>query len=88
MNGARPEQSVAEAKQRAAALEIVRREALRSGRTLRGVLSVIWMSNPPTQPERRLLAAIHVLKVLHAIMPQPCRTVAEWAQRHCPLSGE
>ena len=71
-----------EARQRAAALEIVGREAERSGRSLRGVLSVVRVSEPPTQSEQRLLAAIRVLKVPHTIMPQPCVNMAEWKQRY------
>ena len=76
------EQSTAEAEQRAAALEIARREAHRSGRTVRGVLSLIRVSDPPTQAELRLLAASRILRMPHAIMPRPCQTVAEWMQRY------
>ena len=76
------EQSTAEAEQRAAALEIARREALRSGRTVRGVLSLIRVSDPPTPAEQLLLAASRILRIPHAIMPQPCQSVAEWMQRY------
>jgi hypothetical protein len=65
----------------AAALEIVRREALRSGRPVRSVLSLIRLSDPPTQREQLLLAAVRLLKSPHAIMPQPC-TLQEWLARY------
>lgn len=68
--------------QQAAALEVVRREAIRSGRSLRGVLSLVRISEPPTQSERLLLAAVGLLKSPHAIMPQPCSTVDEWLRRY------
>jgi hypothetical protein len=76
------EPSTASADQLAAALEVVRRDALRSGRTPRAVLSLIRLSNPPTQSERLLLAAVRLLRSPHAIMPHPCRTVGEWTQRY------
>jgi len=64
------------------ALEIVRREAVRSGRTVRGVLSLIRLSEPPTPQERLLLAALHTLRSPHAIMPHPCKTMEEWRERY------
>jgi hypothetical protein len=73
-----------DAKRQAAALEIVRREALRSGKSLRGVLSLVRVSNPPTPSERLLLAAVRVLKSPHVIMPQRCYTMAEWCHRYVP----
>ncbi len=68
--------------QRAAAVEVIRREALRSGRKVRQVLSLIRISDPPTEAEQRLLGAIRVLRVPHAIMPHKCRTVAEWMRAY------
>jgi hypothetical protein len=71
-----------DAEQQAAALEVVRREALRSGRTARAVLSVVRMSEPPTQPERRVLAAVRLLRSPHVIMPHPCNSMKEWLTRY------
>jgi hypothetical protein len=62
--------------QHAAALEIIRREALRSGRPVRALVDPI--ERPPTQPEQLLLAAVRLLRSPQAIMPQPCATMAEW----------
>lgn len=73
--------------QQAAALEIVRREALRSGRHVRAVLSLIRVSDPPTQSETLLLAAVRVLRSPHAIMPHPCKTMDEWTQRFASTLG-
>jgi hypothetical protein len=73
--------------QRAVAVEIIRREALRSGRKVRQVLSLIRMSDPPTEAEQRLLGAIRVLRVPYAIMPHKCRTVAEWMQHYASGSA-
>jgi hypothetical protein len=74
--------NIDETEQRIAAFEVVRREALRSGRTARAVLSLIRLSDPPTQPERLVLAAIRLLRSPHAIMPQPCKTIEEWRMRY------
>ena len=71
--------------QQAAALEIVRREALRSGRGIRAVLSLIRVSDPPTQSENLLLAALRLLRSPHVIMPHPCATFDEWLARYAPL---
>jgi hypothetical protein len=68
--------------QQAAALEFVRREALRSGREIRAVLRLIRVSDPPTPSEKLLLAAVRLLRSPHAIMPYPCQTVGEWMQRY------
>lgn len=68
--------------QQAAALEIVRREALRSGRPIRAVLSLIRLSDPPTQAERLLLAAVRLLRSPHAIMPHPCSSMDEWRAKY------
>jgi hypothetical protein len=72
-----------EAKAQAAALDIVRREAVRSGRGLRSVLSVVRVS-APTKPEQLLSAAVRLLRSPHAIMPQPCATAEEWLARYAP----
>jgi hypothetical protein len=68
--------------QQAAALEIVRRESLRTGRPLRAVLSLIRLSDPPTKSERLLLAALRLLRSPHAIMPHPCETFDDWLARY------
>ena len=68
--------------QQAAALELIRREALRSGRTLRSVLSVVRVSDPPSRAEKLLLAALEVLHSPHAIMPHSCNSNAEWLARY------
>jgi hypothetical protein len=73
-----------ETEKHAAALEIVRREALRSGRDVRSVLSLVRVSTPPTPSERLLLAAVRVLRSPHAIMPHPCATAEEWLARYAP----
>jgi len=70
------------ANQQAAALEIVRREAVRSGRATRAVLSLVRVSEPPTRPERLLLAAVGLLRSPHVIMPHPCETFDEWLGRY------
>jgi hypothetical protein len=57
------------------------REAVRTHRLLRDVLSLVRVSNPPTPAERLLLAAVRLLKSPHAIMPQPC-TMEEWRARY------
>jgi hypothetical protein len=80
---AQPE-SIDGADQRAAALEIVRREAVRSGRTARAVLSIVRMSEPPTQPEGRILAAVRLLRSPHVITPHPCATFDDWFARYTP----
>lgn len=48
------------------------------------MLTVIRVSNPRTEPEQALLAAVRILRVPHAIMRHPCRTVAEWMQQFGP----
>ena len=68
--------------QLAAALEIVRREALRSGRRLRAVLSLVRVSDPPTQSENLLLTAVRLLRSPHVIMPQACQSIGEWLERY------
>jgi hypothetical protein len=73
-----------ETKQQAAALEIVRREALRSGRSPRAVLSLVRVSEPPTKSEQLLLSALRLLRSPHAIMPHPCLTAEEWLARYAP----
>jgi hypothetical protein len=73
-----------EAEQQAAALEIIRREALRSGRSLRSVLTLVWVSDPPATPEQLLLQALRLLRSPHAIMPHPCMNVEEWTARYAP----
>jgi hypothetical protein len=73
-----------ETEQQAAALEIVRREALRSGRSLRAVLSLVRVSEPPTKSEQLLLLALRLLRSPHAIMPHPCATFEEWLARYAP----
>jgi len=75
-----------EAEQKAVALEIVRREAIRSGRSIRSALTVVRVSNPPTRSEELLLAAVRLLKSPHAIMPHKCPTVDEWLARYTQLS--
>jgi hypothetical protein len=74
-----------ETEQQAAALEIVRREALRSGRSLHAVLSLVRVSEPPTKSEQLLLWALRLLRSPHAIMPHPCATFEEWLARYAPL---
>ena len=71
-----------ETEQQAAALEVVRREALRSGRSLRAVLSLVRVSEPPTKSEQLLLSALRLLRSPHAIMPHPCVTSEEWLARY------
>ena len=71
-----------DAEQRAAALEIVRREALGCGRSPRSVLSVVRVSEPPTNAERLVLAAVRLLKSPHVIMPHHCETADEWLATH------
>ena len=78
--------SAAEAEQQAAALEIVRREAIRSGRSIRSVLSLVRVSNPPTPSENLLLAAVRLLRSPHVIMPHPCKDLEEWT-RQCSTQG-
>jgi hypothetical protein len=73
-----------ETEQQAAALEIVRREALRSGRSLRAVLTLVRVSDPPTRSEQLLLSAVRLLRSPHAIMPHPCATAEEWLARYAP----
>jgi hypothetical protein len=73
-----------ETEQQAAALEIVRREALRSSRSLRAVLSLVRVSEPPTKSEQLLLSALRLLRSPHAIMPHPCATFEEWLERYAP----
>jgi hypothetical protein len=70
--------------QQAAALEIVRREARRSGGPLRGVLTLVRVSYPPTQSEKPLLAALRLLHSPHAIMPHQCRSMEEWLAKYAP----
>ena len=72
--------------QQIAALEVARRESLRSGRSLRAVLSLVRLSQPPTKSEQLLLAAVHVLRSPHAIMPHACKTIEEWRARYAQLS--
>jgi hypothetical protein len=74
--------------QAAAALEVIRREALRTGRTPRAVLSLIRLSNPPTPSKRLLLAAIRLLRSPHVIMPHPCATFGDWLTRYAPSSKQ
>jgi hypothetical protein len=71
--------------QQAAALEIIRREALRSGRSLRAVLTLVRVSNPPTNAEQLLLSAVRLLRSPHTIMPHPCVTMDEWRMRYAPI---
>jgi hypothetical protein len=73
-----------ETEQQAAALEVVRREALRSGRSPRAVLSLVRFSDPPTKSEQLLLSAVRLLRSPHAIMPHPCATSEEWLARYAP----
>ena len=68
--------------QQIAALEIIRRESLRSGRSLRSILSLIRVSDPPTKSEQLLLAAVQVLQSPHAIMPHKSATMAEWRDQY------
>lgn len=70
--------------QQAAALEIVRREALRSGRGIRAVLSVVRVSEPPTKSEQLVLKALRLLRSPHAIMPHICNSIEEWRARYAP----
>jgi hypothetical protein len=70
--------------QQAAALEIVRREALRSGRPLRAVLSLVRVSDPPAPSEKLILAALQLLHSPHAIMPHHCSTMTEWLAKYAP----
>ena len=70
--------------QEAVALEIIRREAVRSGRSARSVLSLVRVSEPPTQPESLLLAAVRLLRSPHAIMPHACATFDEWFALYGP----
>jgi hypothetical protein len=72
----------------AAAFEVIRREALRSGRSPRAVLSLIRLSDPPTQSESLVLAAIRLLRAPHAIMPHPCATFGDWLARYAPPSKQ
>ena len=74
-----------ETEQQAAALEIVRREVLRSGRNIRAVLSLIRVSDPPAPSENLLLAAVRVLRSPHVIMPHPCKDLEEWSERCAAL---
>jgi hypothetical protein len=67
-----------------AAAEIARREALRSGRPLRAVLSLVRITDPPTQPEKLLLAAVRLLGSPHAIMPHRCKSLQEWLAKYAP----
>jgi hypothetical protein len=73
------------ADQMAAALEIIRRASLRSGRSLRSVLTLVRVSNPPTKSEELLLSAVRLLRSPHVIMPHPCATMAEWRTRYAPI---
>src|SRR4051812_49320723 len=68
----------------AAALEIVRRESQRSGRSLRAVLSLVRVSDPPTKAEQLLLMALRLLRSPHAIMPHPCSSFDDWLARYAP----
>jgi hypothetical protein len=72
---------VGDPEQQAAALEVVRREALRSGRSIRSVLSLVRVNDPPTPSETLLLAAVRLLRSPHAIMPHPCKDLEEWTKR-------
>jgi hypothetical protein len=73
-----------ETDQQAAALEIVRREALRSDRSPRAVLSLVRVSDPPIQSEKLLLAALRLLRSPHAIMPHPCKSIQDWLAKYAP----
>jgi hypothetical protein len=75
-----------ETEQQAAALEIVRREAIRSGRSVRSVLSLVRVSDPRTQSENLLLAAVRLLRSPHVIMPHPCDDLKAWTRR-CDAAG-
>lgn len=68
--------------QQAAALEIVRREALRSGRGVRAVLTLFRISDPPTKSEQLVLSALRLLRSPHAIMPHVCSSIEEWRKRY------
>ena len=70
--------------QQIAALEVARRESLRTGRSLRAVLTVVRLSHPPTKSEQLLLTAVRLLRSPHAIMPHPCATVEEWLEQYAP----
>ena len=72
--------------QQIAALEVARRESLRSGRSLRAVLSLVRLSQPPTKSEQLLLTAVRLLRSPHAIVPHPCATFDEWLARYPPPS--
>jgi hypothetical protein len=48
------------------------------------VLSLVRLSEPPTQPELLLLAALHLLRSPHVTMPHPIMSVDEWLARHAP----
>lgn len=78
--------AVSEREQQAAALEVVRREALRSGRSVRSVLSLVRVSDPRTPSEKLLLEAVRLLRSPHVIMPHPCKDLEEWTQR-CAAIG-
>ena len=82
------ESSTRSVDQNAAALEVIRREALRSGRTPRAVLSLIRLSHPPTPSERLLLEAIRLLRSPHVIMPHACATFGDWLARYAPSSKQ
>jgi hypothetical protein len=71
--------------QQAAALEIIRRESLRSGRSLRAVLTLVRVSRPPAKSEQLLLSAVRLLQSPHAIMPHRCNSVEEWRARYMPM---
>ena len=73
-----------ETKQQAAALEIVRREAIRSGRNIRAVLTLVRVNDPPTKSEQLRLSALRLLRSPHAIIPHPCATAEEWLARYAP----
>jgi hypothetical protein len=38
------------------------------------------------ETRKPLLAAIHLLRSPHVIMPHPCMTVEEWTARYAPAS--
>ena len=67
---------------RAVAEEILRRAGKVDEHGNRVLPYVIHLSEPPTASQRLQLAAVRLLGRPVAIMPVPCATVEEWAERH------
>lgn len=42
------------------------------------MLSLIRLSQPPTEAEKLLLASMRLLRSPHVIMPHRCRSTQEW----------